>query len=87
MVRLAVFQNIHHASEIMLEKLPTAEPFLHAGQHAWIGCGVDHPVGNRNRFEVAGCANVTMNEGHTKLPKADPVNLRTRAHQIVNPGN
>ena len=43
-MRLAIFQHIHHAGQVMFHQLPAAESGLSARQHAGIRGGVDHPV-------------------------------------------
>jgi hypothetical protein len=64
-VRFAIFQNVHQRAEIVLEKLTAAAASRQARQNAGIGRRIDYPIGHREHFEVAGNAEIAVNERHS----------------------
>ena len=47
-VPLCQFQEVNGSVEIMLNQLPAAGRPIYAGEHAWIGSGVDDPIDGRD---------------------------------------
>ena len=68
----------------MLEQPAAAEPALNARQHARLRGSFEHPIGGGQRFQVAGLAQVAMENLDAQAPEPQPVALRPRAHQIVD---
>src|SRR5215470_8592010 len=83
-MRLAILEDVQSAGEVVLEQLAAAEIALDAGEHAWVGGSVDHPVGGRERLEVARGANVSMKEFDAQFLQPETIALRTGPHQIVD---
>src|ERR1039458_1716651 len=84
---LAEFQHISQTDQVVLEQPAAAEAALNARQHAGLSGGFDHPVGGGQRFEVAGLPEVAMENRDAHAPQAQPVALRSRAHQVIDAGD
>ena len=81
LVRLAILQHVHQACQVVLEELPAAAVALHAGQHAGVGGGVDHPIGGRQDCRSRwprGCRRGRTSTPSFRRPRA--IDLRTGAH-------
>jgi hypothetical protein len=62
----------------MLEQPAAAEPALNARQHARLRGSFEHPIGGGQRFQVAGLAQVAMENLDAQAPEPQPVALRPR---------
>ena len=61
-VSLAVFEEIDGAAEVVFDELARAGFAVDAGEDAGVGGGVDDPIDGREGFEVAGGAEVAVEE-------------------------
>jgi hypothetical protein len=81
--RLAVLEHVHRAEQIVIDQLPAARAPVHAGEHAGVRRGVDHPVGRAARVEVGGGADVAVQHLHAELREDRAVELAAGARQVV----
>ena len=61
-VSFAELEHIHRAPEVVLDELARAGLAVDAGEDAGVGGGVDDPIDGREGFEVAGGAEVAVEE-------------------------
>ena len=86
-MRLAILQHVHDAGEVVLEELAAAGIAREPCQYARIGGGVDHPVGGRQDFEIAGLTDIALDELHAALPQTNAIEFRPRTMQIIDAGD
>jgi len=82
--RAAVFQQIDGAHQVVFQQLPGAGFSVASCQNAGLRRGVDHPVHQRKRFQVAGHADVAVEQLHTQALQGKPVGLAALPGQVVD---
>jgi len=61
-VGLAELEHVHRAAEVVLDELAGTCFAIDAGEDAGVGGGVDDPVDSGKRLEIAGGAEVAVEE-------------------------
>ena len=82
-MRLAVFEHLHGAAEVVLHDLPAARAPVHAREHARIRRRIHDPVGGGQRINITLRAKSRMGDFHTDRLQGPSVRLAARADEIV----
>lgn len=82
-MRLTIFQQVDGAVEIVLHQLPAAGLAVHPGEHAGVGCGINDPVGGRQRGHIRRAAYVYMLHANAGTLEFQPVQLASWPDEII----
>ncbi len=59
-----IFQQIDGPKQVVFQQLPGTRFSVPASQHAWLCCGINHPIGSGKRLQVARHADIAMKQLH-----------------------
>lgn len=79
----AELEHVEGADEVVFEELAAAGAAVEAGEDAGVGGGVDDPVHVGEGLEVAGQADVAMEEAHTELLEGEAIDLGAGTAEVV----
>ena len=79
----AVFEDVHRSSQVVLDDLAAGATVVDASEDAWIGCGVDHDIGARQRLEVRCQTYVTVMEVDAKCAEDRTIPFASWPNEVV----
>ena len=82
-VGFAVFEEVDRAGEVVFDELAGAGFSVDAGEDAGVGGGVDNPVDARKRFEVAGGAEIGVDDFYAEFFEFGAVGLAAGTDEVV----
>lgn len=82
-MRLAVFEEVDRATEVVVHELAAARPAVDAGKHARVRGGVDHEVGGGQGVHLRREAQVGGDDLDAEFSQGGAVDLAARADEIV----
>lgn len=85
--RSAEFKHVEGANEVVFEQLPAAGATVESGEDAGVGSGVDEPVHVRQALEVAGLADIPVEQADAEALQGQSVDLGPRAAEVIHPQN
>jgi hypothetical protein len=86
-VLLAELEQVHRATQVVLDELPRARASVHAGEHAGIGRRIDDPVDRRQRLQITGRTQVAVKQSHALAFEIGAIGFASRANEIVEAQN
>ena len=86
-MRLAVFEEVDRAPQIMFEQLARAGLAVHAGEHAGVRSGIDHKIGGGQRFKIGRAADIRVNNFHAEPGQFTAVEFAAGPDEIIHAHN
>ena len=80
----AKFQKVDRAAQVVLDQLAGTCLAIHSRQHAGIRGGIDDDINGLDGLQVAGGADVSMENFDAELLKFGSIHLASRTDEIVD---
>jgi hypothetical protein len=86
-VRLAEFEHVYRAEEIVVHDVAAAHLSIDPGEHARVGSGVEDPVDPWERLEQGGVPDVALHDMNAEPFQRFAIRLAARPDEAVDAGD